>query len=88
MITSSDKWKLSPCETDVMDAIVETGNLKDAAAMLRKSVGTVRVQLQSARDKIGATNMTLAAVAWDRYSRASRPRRRHDPDHHRPAQRL
>jgi DNA-binding NarL/FixJ family response regulator len=69
MITSSE-WKLSRCETDVMDAIVETGNIKDAAALLKKSIGTVRVQLQSARDKLGAANMTIAAIAWDRYSRA------------------
>lgn len=66
---SPAEWRLTRCETDVMDAIVETGNVRAVARLLEKSAGTVRVQLQSARDKMGASNMTVAAIAWDRYSR-------------------
>lgn len=62
-------WRLSPAETDVMDAVVELGQVPKVAEQLGCTVNTIQTHVQCARKKMGAANVVVAAVAWDRYSR-------------------
>jgi DNA-binding NarL/FixJ family response regulator len=62
-------WCLTPCEKRLMDAIVEVGHYKRAAAMLGLSPKTVECYMRDIRRKMGIEHQIVAAVTWDRFIR-------------------
>lgn len=64
-----DRWRLTPAETNVMDSMVEHGQITLVAGDLGLAYDTVQQHVWHARKKMGAPNVVRASVAWDRYSR-------------------
>ena len=64
-----ERWRLTPAETDTMDMVLELWEIETVARERGVTGRSVYALLTRAREKMGAANITQAAVAWDRYSR-------------------
>lgn len=70
----AEEWGLTQRETEVMDAVVETGGVhKLVARRLGISARTIQAHINNIYDKAGCRVGLLVAIAWDRHRRHGTP---------------
>lgn len=65
----TNPWHLTPGMIRALEAYIAAGTTQGAAEVLRANHKTISHQLTCAKDRIGASNLVLAALTLDRYLR-------------------
>lgn len=66
----SNPWGLTPMQCEVMRRVILGEQSKEIGAALGRSHKTIEVHYERIKKKMGAPSLLVAALMWDRHSRA------------------